>query len=75
MLDFKSEKERQKWVIDNAQYFTVVRFHNRRYERHEVKTLPEARALAHTLIGQYPGSRWLIYAVAEHIDNFVEVIQ
>lgn len=73
-LSFNSEKEKQRWVIENANYFTVVRFINRSYVRNEVSTLPEAEALASKLVKEYPGSRWLIYAVAEHINTFVKVI-
>lgn len=79
MLSFKSEKERQQWVIDHADYFTVVRFKNRSYIHaaapNEVKTLAEAETLATKLVATHPDSRWMIYAVAPHISTFVKVIQ
>lgn len=72
---FKSEKDRQQWIIANADYFTVVRFKNRRYERHERKTLEEAEKLAKELCFQNEGSRWMIYAVtAEGRDTFVKTV-
>lgn len=78
MPDFKSEKERQTWIVRNAKLFTVVRLRNRRYERHKAKTLGEAETLARTLIDKHPDSRWMIYAVADgagvEIDTYVKTM-
>lgn len=78
MLDFKSEPERQQWIIAHAHLFTIVRFKKRQYERHEAETLMEARIKARELIQKTEGSRWMIYAVAKYngvdIDTFVETV-
>lgn len=74
MPDFESEKERQQWIINNADYFTVVRRRNLKNERLEFKSLSEAEAGARKLLVDNPDARYLIYAVAGIHDTFVKVI-
>jgi hypothetical protein len=73
--DFKSIDERDKYITEHADYFTVGRrlgpFEG--YERHEVKTLSEAENLAGRMANQTKKA-YLIYAVAGFHDVFVKAI-
>lgn len=69
--DFKSEPERQKWIIENANYFTIVRLKNRKYIRYETETLAGAHIVASGLVRDNPGTRWMIYAVHDQSDTYV----
>ena len=71
-LDFQTAKERDQWILDHSEYFTVVRHlgPRRGYERHEVKTLPEAIEMAGRMAKQ-AGRPYLIYAVAGRRDAII----
>ena len=72
--EFREAKERNKWIRDNAQYFTVIRRQDRRYERDEVYTFDEAVTLASNRIKRIPDLRFLIYAVAAGHDALVATV-
>lgn len=73
--DFESAAERDKWVIAHANLFTVVRYlgPGHGYERHEVKNLLEAVALAKHMADMVDRI-YLIYAVAGNQDCFVRSV-
>ena len=70
-LNWASETERQQWLIEQAQYFTVIRRMDYRYHRVEFPTLPEALAMAKLVVGVDPAARLLIYAVNGNSDTYV----
>lgn len=70
-LNFISSEQRSQWLIQNADYFTVVRRVRRTYERHERPTLEEARRLAKSLVDRC-GQPFMIYAVKGVHDTWVE---
>lgn len=74
-LNFESAKEREAWLLQNANYFTTVRMLNRRYARQEHKTLEEARTHAHLLLIQDGSKPVLIYAVKGDSSTYVEMIK
>lgn len=70
-LNFISSQERDKWIIENADYFTVIRRQNRRNQRFECQTLKNAIDTAESMVAADPEARFLIYAVAGIHDCFV----
>jgi hypothetical protein len=62
--EFNNYKERNKWIVDNAQYFTIILKKDRKYLRSERHTFDEAVALANQVLDQYPHARLMVYAVA-----------
>lgn len=74
MPDFKTIEERAKWVIDGAEYFTVVRTQFRNRTRTEHPTLAEATAEAQRIVGEDPGARLMIYAVRGPHDTWVKTV-
>jgi HJR/Mrr/RecB family endonuclease len=74
-LNFASAKEREDWIIANAQLFTTVRMIQRKYERQEHKTLKEARAHAHLLLKEDKSKPVLIYAIHDNSDTYVEMVK
>lgn len=70
-LNFSSSEERSKWIIDHAEYFTVVRVKNRRYERDEHENLAKAEQAAKRIVDAEPNARVLIYAVCGTMDTYV----
>lgn len=75
-LSFESSQERERWIVDNADYFTVVRYQGplRGYERHEVPTLAAAHATARKLLAG-GGKPYMIYAVAGIYDCYVATVK
>ena len=73
--DFLTIAERDDWIIANADYYTVVRYLGplNGYERHEVKTLNQAKKLAGRM-AKKARKPYLIYAVAGISDVFVKAI-
>ena len=69
---FESIQQRDEWIIANSDYFTVGRRLGpaQGYERHEVKTLDEAKSLAGRMANE-AGKTYLVYAVAGTHDCFV----
>jgi len=72
---FQSWAERDEYIINNADYFTVGRRISPRegYERHEVKTLKQAENLGRRM-AKKAGKVYMIYAVAGNSDCFVKAI-
>lgn len=62
--EFTQYKDRNKWIIENAAYFTVIRRYKRRYQREERATLETAIELAQKLVQQDNTARFLIYGVS-----------
>jgi|HubBroStandDraft_4_1064222.scaffolds.fasta_scaffold39907_3 hypothetical protein len=73
-VNFESANERNAWIIQHADYFVACRLIDRKRERHEAKTLDEARAMAKQLLKQNP-KPVLIYAVNGISDTYVETIK
>lgn len=71
---FDSELERQKWFVANADYFTIIRFRNRKYERVEVPNLAGADLMATRMVFEEPGRPLMIYAVVGSSDHFVKTV-
>ena len=69
MPDFKTIEERQQWIMEHADYFTVFRLVGRNRYRYECPTLAKAEELARSLSLQERGSRWMIYAVHGVMDS------
>lgn len=74
-VNFTTEAERQKWITDHADYFTIVRRVKLQNIRHTSDSLLGARETARELIAQQPGTRWLIYAVYRNHDTYVETVK
>lgn len=74
-LDFASAKEREDWIIQNAQYFTTCRTINRKYERQEHATLELARSHAKNLLAENPIKPILIYAVEGESSVYIEMVK
>ena len=72
--NFESANDRNAWIIQHADYFTVCRFIDRKRERLEAKTLEEARDIAKILLKQNP-KPCLIYAVQGIHDTYVEMVK
>lgn len=73
--EFTSEPERQRWIIDHAEYFTCVRFRNRKYEREEAPNLEKAQDMANTMVKNEPQFSVMIYAVYGGRDTFVRAVR
>lgn len=72
--DFSDEKSRQKWFIENAEYFTVIRRVGGQNLRAETVTLKHAEHLARCILISTPDARVLIYAVHGASDTYVKTI-
>lgn len=72
--EFREAAERNRWIITNAQYFTVIRRKNRSYLREECATMDEAEALAKRMLRDDPNARFLIYAVALGHDTLAATV-
>jgi hypothetical protein len=63
--EFSKADARNKWIMENAQYWTVIRKRKRRYERDECWSLEDAVKLAQRRLANDPHKQpLLIYAVA-----------
>lgn len=60
---FKTDAERSAWIIQNADYFTVIRFRSRGYDRIEAASLEEAIWQAERKVAADPELRLMVYAV------------
>lgn len=61
-LSFSSAEERAKWLMDNAEYFTVIQRKDMRNHRHEFPTLTQAEKEAGRM-AETDGGNFMIYAV------------
>jgi hypothetical protein len=74
MPDFKSWEERDKYFLEHAEYFTVIKKAGvGHYQRDEAKTLVQAENLVKTrqTIG---GGNYMIYAVIGEQSAFVKAM-
>jgi hypothetical protein len=74
-LNFPDEPTRRQWIIDHAEYFTVIRRVKRSYERHEFDSLGAARVGAAKLLERDPTAIYMVYAVRGVNDTWVENIK
>ena len=72
--EFSGYKERNKWLFDNATYFTLFMRKNRTILKEEHRTWDEVEARAKKLVERKPDSRFLIYAVYGQSDTLVATI-
>lgn len=72
--DCRTSEERSQWIIDNADYFTVVRRSHLKYVREEFTTLAEATWFATEAVRARNNLRLLIYAVAGRYETYVTTI-
>jgi hypothetical protein len=72
--EFKEAKERSQWIINNAEYFTIIRRKNRRNLREEAKTLDEAIQIAQRMIAAEPDMNCLIYGVWQNYDTLAATL-
>jgi hypothetical protein len=73
--EFSKAEERNKWIKDNAQFWTVIRKRKRRYERDECWSLDEAVQLAQRRLERDPLKQpLLIYAVAGGHDTLAATV-
>ena len=72
--EFSDANTRNKWIVDNATYFTIIRRKNRQYLREERPTFEEAEACAKKLLERDPHGRFLIYGVYEAIDALAATV-
>ena len=61
--EFTQYKDRNKWIIENAEYFTVIRRHKNSILREERESLESAIALAQKWVQRDHDARFLIYGV------------
>lgn len=73
-LNFTSDADRAKWIIEHADYFTLIHRRNLHNERWEYPTLQKARAGARARLRKDPTKRFLIYAVKGVNDTYVETV-
>lgn len=62
-IDFPNADSRDKWITENATYFTVVMRRNLKTKRIEASNLRLAEQVAAKLVEENPEWRLLIYAV------------
>lgn len=67
--EFTKADDRNKWIVDNAKYFTIIRRQNARYEREERPTYEEAIKAAQSFVTRNPNARFLIYAVYNNVTD------
>ena len=72
--EFQKADERNKWIKDNASYFTVIKRKGRRYIREEQPTFDLAVQLAQKRLEQDSDSRYMIYAVYRQSDTLVATV-
>ncbi len=72
--EFSKADERNKWILENSQYFTVICKRNRRYDRDECWSLEEAINLAQRRLLRDPLHPLLIYAVAGGHDTLAATV-
>lgn len=70
-LNFRDADHRDKWIADNADYFTVIQRKNRQNLRTEKPTLAEAIAEAKAILAREPDARLVLYAVWGQMSAYV----
>lgn len=74
MVKWETYQERDQDIISNAEYWTLIRRQNLRYERQEFPTREAAVDAAKRAIRRDPEKRFLIYAVRGVNDCFVTAV-
>lgn len=72
--EFSQYKERNKWIFENATYFTVIRRKHRAYLREEQPSYDDAVKYAKKQLEREPDSRFLIYAITGWHDALVATV-
>lgn len=62
--EFQRAEERNQWIKDHAQYWTVIYRLNRKNQREECWSFAEAVERAKSLVKNAPTGQLMIYAVA-----------
>lgn len=70
-MDYTTNEAYRRSLIEEADYFTVIRRRNCRNERWEFKTLIAALTAAHLMLEDDPEARFMIYAVKGIHDTWV----
>jgi hypothetical protein len=73
-VHFRNADERDRWITDNADYFTVIRRQNLKTIRNEAPDLETARKLALGIIKDNPKVRLIIYAVHGQMSAYVKTL-
>ena len=73
--DFKNHEEHDKWVIENADYFTAIGSAYRARARFEFETLEQAREMAHSIAKDAPNGHAIVYAVCGVYSAYVETVR
>lgn len=60
---FMSEADRADWITRGADYFTTIRFRDRRYERSVHPTRTDAELAGRRMVAEDPSRPIIIYAV------------
>jgi hypothetical protein len=72
--EFSHYKERNKWIVDNAQYYSIILKRNGEYLRSERNTFEEAIVLANLVLEQHPHARLMVYAVVGGHDTLTATV-
>lgn len=72
--EFTEYKARNKWIFDNADYFTIYRRKGRSVEKEQYPSFDEAVARAQQLIQRHPDMRYLVYAIVGIHDALVATV-
>lgn len=70
-LNFATADERDKWIIANAEYFTIIHRKDNHNIRTEVPTFDAVKPKAKAILEQYPTARLVIYAVYREYTGYV----
>ena len=73
-LDFKTADHRDRWIEDNADYFTLIRRQNLQNMRLQYRTKAEAEEAASAVVKQDPEARLLIYAVHGTMTAYIKTV-
>jgi len=72
--DFKTDGERTAWIIQHAEYFTIIRRRGGKYERTESPLLCDAITLARSIVDEDPNARIMVYAVYGPYSAYVTTV-
>ena len=62
--EFREAAARNKWIVEHATYFTIIRRQKRQYLREEKPSFEAAEKVAQRIVKRDATARLLIYAVA-----------
>jgi hypothetical protein len=72
--EFSGYRERNLWIVNNAQLFTAIRRQNRSYERTEFSSYDDAIKFATKQVSKDENKRYLIYAIAGRHDALAATV-